>query len=528
MPLTPTVPDPGGCAVAGQARSGVSVVEGIGIGHAVVWAGDPAPRDLVGTVEEERARLARAIARAVEGVRALVRVLPAAEAELFEPEVAILAEIGPLLVEQVDKGVGAEDAVNQATGQVSTDLLIDVRARLLDGLAFDERSVAAHFEGRDGDRVLVTGTLSPSVVASLPAHVVGIVATLGDIAQPGFMSHAVILARGRDIPLAFVHGEVVSGVMDDDLLVMDTTSPGAALWIAPDEPLLALCHRKREAWTLARAKDDASVVASLGHLGLEVHVNINSLYERVPDSADGIGLLRTELLFSGHASAPSEREQVDALRRIASPLGKTPMVARLFDAGGDKPLRWLPAPEGHPGARGIELLLLHPGLLDAQLRVMGQIADHVDVRVLLPLVNSPGDVEQVRARTARKLPVGAMIETAGAVEQVEAIAAVSDFLCIGTNDLFAAVTGKSRTDSVLSLDPRVLRMIERVTQAGHARALKVSVCGEMAGDPRSARILVGLGVDAISVATVRFGKVKISLRDVTRADCEAVAREALS
>jgi hypothetical protein len=113
------------------------------------------------------------------------------------------------------------------------------------------------------------------------------------------------------------------------------------------------------------------------------------------------------------------------------------------------------------------------------------------------------------------------------VEPIDEVAAAADFICIGTNDLFAMVTGQDRKDAA-SVDTRALRMIERVITVAHARVRKVSVCGEMAGDGQGARILVGLGVDAISVATARFARVKLSLRDVTIDDCRGVAREALS
>jgi phosphocarrier protein FPr len=120
-----------------------------------------------------------------------------------------------------------------------------------------------------------------------------------------------------------------------------------------------------------------------------------------------------------------------------------------------------------------------------------------------------------------------MVETPGAVDQIDGIAAVSDFVSIGTNDLFATVTGQDRADAPLSLDPRALRMVERVIVGAHAHARKVSVCGEVAGDPQGARILVGLGVDALSVATARFAQTKLLLRDTTIDDCRAVAHEAL-
>jgi phosphoenolpyruvate-protein kinase (PTS system EI component) len=407
--------------------------------------------------------------------------------------------------------------------------LVDARARLLDGLGHDQRSVEARLEGRDGELILVTASLTPSVVASLPARVVGIVAA-SDGTSPSraqYSSHAVILARGRDIPVALIPAHLVLAIGDDDLVVLDTTGNVASVWVTPEDSTIEDAKRRQEDWNLGRAHEEVKVAAPLAHLGLEVHVNVGSIHERIPPSAAGIGLVRTELVFSGHMSAPSELEQFAALRAIATPVGKAPMVVRLFDAGGDKPLPWLQAPADSPRARGVELLFMHPELLDMQLRAIVRAAEHGSVQVLLPLVRGAEDVERIRARTRGKLPVGAMVETPAAVDRIEEVAAAADFICIGTNDLFAMVAGQDRADRILSLDARALRMVERVTAAAHARGRKVSVCGEMAGDAHGAQILVGLGVDAISVAPARFANVKLGLREVTLADCRHVAQEAL-
>jgi phosphoenolpyruvate-protein kinase (PTS system EI component) len=137
------------------------------------------------------------------------------------------------------------------------------------------------------------------------------------------------------------------------------------------------------------------------------------------------------------------------------------------------------------------------------------------------------DVEQVRAFVGAKIPLGAMIETPEAVAQSEEICAAADFICIGTNDLFARVTGQAQPRSSLAMDARVLHMIARVVAVAHRHGRKVSVCGEMAGEPHGARILVGLGVDRLSVAPGRFARLKLSFRDVTIGDCQQVASEAL-
>ncbi len=512
---------------AGRLETGHPAVEGVAMGAAVVWAEDPLPRARVGSIVEERVRLARALARAVRGVRDLKRLLPPAEAELFEPEMALLLELGPAMLVRVDAGERPEEAVTSATSQLATDLLDDVRARLLDGLASDERSVESALEGKEGDVVLATPTLTPSVVASLPAHVVGIVAAAENV-EPGTesTSHAAILARARDIPLAFVLPSVVRSIHDDDPLVLDTTTSPASLWVNPPPSVATEARAKRDRWTHTRSEEEAAVAAPLVHLGVKICVNFGSLLERVPASAEGIGLVRTELLFSDHTTAPSESAQFGALRALAAHAAGRPVTVRLFDGGADKPLPWLRVP-GHGEARGIELLRLRPAVLEAQLRATARASNHANVRILLPVVTRASHVEELRALCPRTLPLGAMVETREAIDRIDEIVAVSDFVSIGTNDLSAEVTGQRRASSALSLDRRVLHMIERVVLAARARSLEVSVCGEMAGDPHGARLLVGLGVNTLSVATGRIAKAKLALRDVTLEDCRRVARETL-
>jgi phosphoenolpyruvate-protein kinase (PTS system EI component) len=510
------------------AETASGVVEGIAIGRASVWASDPRPRTTAGTIQEEHQRLARAIRRATHGVEELVRLLPRSEAALFEPEVAILHEAGPLMLDRVDAGVRAEDAVNQALLDLPTDLSVDARARLLDGLAHDDRSIESLLEGHGGDRVLVTENLTPSVVAALPGRVVGIIAAASEDGRGGGpTSHAAILARGRVIPLVSVSRQAISDIASDELVVVDSTVTPAAVWVAPADAIVDGARARREAWQRACGEKETQLMAPLTHLGIEVYVNIGSMYEHVPATADGVGLVRTELMFADWTRAPSEWEQFAALRFVGAGVGSAPVVVRLFDAGGDKRLPWLPAPDRSPDLRGVELLFEHPAILDAQLRAITRAAQSMDVRVLLPLVRGADDVERVRARMDAKLPVGGMIETPAAVDESERIAAIADFIGIGTNDLFASVTGQDHSASPLALDTRVLRMIARVVTAARAHHLKVTVCGEMAAEPHSARILVGLGVNAISVATERFATVKLSLHDVTIEECRQVAAEAL-
>ena len=198
--------------------------------------------------------------------------------------------------------------------------------------------------------------------------------------------------------------------------------------VGPGDEVTQAALAKRHAWNQARDAEAAEAAEPLRQLGVSVLVNVGSVHDRVPASAEGIGLVRTELVFSDHSNAPSEAEQFGVVCAIAALSRRSRAVVRLFDAGGDKPLRWLAPPPGAEAARGIELLGHHPRVLEAQLRAIVRVAHHFDVAVLVPYVRSPRDVADVRARTRGRVPVGALIETTEAVEQIAGIIAASDFV----------------------------------------------------------------------------------------------------
>ena len=195
-----------------------------------------------------------------------------------------------------------------------------------------------------------------------------------------------------------------------------------------------------------------------------MRVNVASAHDDIPASADGVGLVRTELAFAGSTVMPSESEQLAALMRIAAKARGAPIVVRLFDAGGDKPLAWLGGDTG--SSRGIARLLAHPHVLATQLRAIARAREHADVRVLLPFVRSADEVTAVRSLAASTLLLGAMIESPDGVEAIASIASVADFVSIGTNDLTAETLGLTREFDLPMVDPRVLALV-LVPSPGH-------------------------------------------------------------
>jgi phosphotransferase system enzyme I (PtsI) len=265
--------------------------------------------------------------------------------------------------------------------------------------------------------------------------------------------------------------------------------------------------------------------------------------------AEGIGLVRTEFLFMNRAEPPNEDEQYQALRDIVLGMGGAAVTIRTLDVGGEKLAYSLGQRVGQSvnpalGLRAIRLSLSRPGLLEAQLAAILRAGAHGPVRILLPMICTPGEVHRVRAilgKVYRRLrrrkvavapeppPLGAMIEVPGAALAADALAAAADFFAIGTNDLTMYTLAIDRADDQVAylfnpLHPAVLRLIQLSTEAAlHAR-IPVSVCGEMAGDPRYTALLLGLGIREMSMGPTALPRVKKRVRSLDLAAATERAR----
>jgi phosphoenolpyruvate-protein kinase (PTS system EI component) len=512
----------------GRRLAAYSAAEGIAVGRSLRFA-----RASAGAVSGGSGTglgLREAVAQVRHDLEQLIRALPADEAQLFEPEAYILDDIEPRLLARCAAGLSCEDAVIAETSCGCTDLIIDVRMRLLSALEGSTGEVHSLTVRHDDDLVLVTDFVTPSLVASLPRQVRGLISAFdgetGSRRDLGRTSHAAILARGRGLPIAYVSRRDLASIADAAWLVIDAgDDEGTAhVWVDPGEDLLASARRRHVEDARARLGNGVPP-EPLAHLGVDVRVNVASPNDEIPAAADGIGLVRTELMFAERLTAPSESEQLGALLLIGAKARGRPVVVRLFDAGGDKPLAWLGSTTDP--SRGIGRLLLHPHVLATQLRALARAREHADIRVLLPFVRSADEVNVVRSRAAATLPLGAMVESPDAVDAIDLIASAADFVSVGTNDLTATVLGLDRTMEAPLADPRVLLLVRRAIAGAQAQGRKVTICGEMAGDDRGARISVGLGADALSVAPSRLVAVRAELGRATRDGCRAEAQAAI-
>ena len=395
----------------------------------------------------------------------------------------------------------------------------------------------------DQPYVLVMDEVGPSDVARLdPARVAGILTAHG-----GATAHSAIVARALGIPALVGAGEAVLLLAPGTELLID--GQRGRLHVSPDADALQRATQERDSreqrLQAASAQRHEPAVTRDGH-AVEVFANIGEskgVANAVEQGAEGIGLLRTELIFMAHSQVPDEATQEAEYRRVLDGLDGRPLVVRTLDVGGDKPLPYWPIEkEENPflGVRGIRLTLQRPQVMESQLRALLRSADNRPLRIMFPMVGSVAEWRAAREMTERlrlEIPVadlqlGIMIEVPSAALLAPVLAKEVDFFSIGTNDLTQYTLAIDRGHPTLSaqadgLHPAVLQLIDITVRAAHANGKWVGVCGELAADPLAVPILVGLGVDELSVSARSIPEVKARIRDLNMAQLKLLAAQAL-
>jgi phosphoenolpyruvate-protein phosphotransferase len=388
--------------------------------------------------------------------------------------------------------------------------------------------------------IVVARDLAPSQTAGLDrALVVGFATEQGSAT-----AHTAILARALGLPAVVGIAGVVDAVVDGQAVLLDGDE--GTILIDPPADVVAAVRPSTEAVA------DAEPAVTRDGRRVEVGCNaagVDDARRAAAAGADGIGLLRSEFLFIGSERLPSEEEQVAVLEEVAAAMGERPVILRTLDVGADKPLPALPQPpEANPalGVRGLRLQLLRrPDLLLDQLRAALRVSARHPLRLMFPMVSTLDEVRQVKVllEQARRdvnpsaadgtgMQVGIMIEVPAAAVAADMLAAEVDFFSLGTNDLTQYLFAADRTNPELapladSLHPALLRMIDQVVKAAHKRHRWVGVCGEMASDLWAVPLLVGLGIDELSVHPPAVGRVKALVRSLDAAECGRAARAAL-
>lgn len=424
----------------------------------------------------------------------------------------------------------------QDVRDLGTRILVKLRARSQEARELPERIVLI---GRD---------ISASHLAEIPTNrLVGIVSSSGTGS-----SHLAILARALGIPAAMGVADLPISSLNDQEVVVDGYR--GLLIVRPVGSFRQELSRlaQEEAQLTAGLKALCDLPAqSLDGYRMGMYVNIGLLADMAPSmtvGAEGIGLYRTEIPFQIRKQFPGEQEQAVIYREAMETFRGKEVVLRTLDVGGDKPLSYFPIKEDNPflGWRGIRLVLDHPEIFLTQIRAMLRASIGLDnLSILLPMIGSVDELETAKEYIFQALSelreegeavatprIGVMIEVPSAVYQIDIIAPRVDFLSIGTNDLTQYILAIDRNNERVAglydaLHPAVLRAIVEVVDASHVVGREVTVCGELAGDPMGAVLLLGMGIDVLSMSAGSLPRIKWVIQSFTQVDARQLLVAAL-
>jgi phosphotransferase system enzyme I (PtsI) len=550
---------------------GIGVSPGVACGPALVlhWDFPEVPDRTVRAdqVENEVRRLREAVEYVVSHLRELgERVLQRAgpeESRIFDAQI--------LMAQDKDFLASVETLIrnNQLSAETAYEFkALELRAlwsgaarlreRLADLHAIQMRMIHRLMGGTDSEIwsipadeqvIVVAHELSPGLTVQLDReHVVGLVSEEGTRT-----SHAAILAHSLGIPAVMGAAGVLAGIPNGTVLLLDGQS--GTIVLDPnleelEEAKIQVSRRHKLELQLEGVVGEPAVTPSGRAIVLMGNVDLPEEIEAANrHGAEGVGLLRTEFLLTGRASLPTEDEQTDYFLRVARAFPNQTVVIRSFDLGGDKfPAAFKAPVEANPflGWRSIRVCLDQPEVFRPQIRAVLRAATSHDIQLMLPLVTTVQEVrdtleivaEEARAlrkagkQSADSIPVGVMIETPAAVLMADRLAEVSAFFSVGTNDLTQYTMAVDRGNARLANrfnphDPSIVRQLHRVREVGKAAGLPVSVCGEMASEPLSAVLLLGLGYDRLSVSPPALPLVKWVIRSIPEEAARRAADAAL-
>jgi phosphotransferase system enzyme I (PtsP) len=420
----------------------------------------------------------------------------------------------------------------------------DLGRRLLLAMFPEEGNTDADYTGR----VVIAGDLLPSDVIKIVAqNARGMVLTEGS-----FTAHAAILTRSLGIPLVIVSESQLSGCQDGDLILVDADQ--GSVYINPETEVLqrydelARTHKEGQA---AKSLDELPAVTADG-TELRLLANINLLAELKlarEFRARGVGLYRSEFPYIVRSNFPSEEEQYRIYRTIIDEMEGGEVLFRTLDVGGDKMLTYFSqVPEANPflGMRAIRLSLKRRDIFEPQVRALLRAGAGRKIGIMFPMISSVDELLEARSvvlhcshelledgvEHCREPLQGVMIEVPAAVGVVEELAAHSDFLCLGTNDLVQYMLAVDRTNEQVAEfyvphHPSVLRALKRVADAATAAGKPLSICGEMAGSPQMLPFLVGIGIHTLSLDARKIPSIRDRVRELSASDCAELAEKML-
>jgi phosphotransferase system enzyme I (PtsP) len=547
---------------------GIAGAPGIAIGTAVVISPEAdlyaVPRRIVKSRRAEVRAFKQALFRVRDDIQAvsdnLIDQLNAEDHALFDVYLGILDDstIGAEVVGRIKEGNWAQGALSavmiehirhfeQMEHSYLRERAVDVKdlgTRVLTYLQADDKEERVFPD----QTILVGEELTASSLGEIPREkLAGIISVQGS-----GNSHVAILARAMGVPTVMGAINLPYTRLQDQELILDGYH--GAVHVNPSADVKrryesALAEDQAVSKDLESLRDEPSETLDKYHLPLWVNTGLMADVTRsLEHGAEGVGLFRTEVHFLTADRFPSEEEQRQIYRNQLEVFAPRPVTMRTLDIGGDKALPYFPIQEDNPflGWRGIRVTLDHPEIFLAQVRAMLKANDGLgNLRIMLPMVSNLAEIDEALAlihRSHREVlqegyvgelpPIGVMVEVPAAVYQARAMAAKVDFLSVGSNDLTQYLLAVDRNNARVadlyhSFHPAVLQALHAVAQAGTLQGKPVSICGELAGDPLAAVLLLAMGYDVLSMNATSLPKVKKVLRSLKMSEAIEVLDEVM-
>lgn len=526
---------------------GLIASPGLAIGYVQQWhSSDLQIAEQAQTsVSEEKQRLQSWLSQAGQDLEALAKDLKSrgheSEAKIFLAHKELLSDpgISDLADAQIERGKSAAYAWKTASENVAQQLskldnemmaqrandVRDVGRRVIK-LSLAKPSAASVQSGKPA-RIVIAENLTPTEITEFnPKEVVGFCTTTGSKT-----SHVSILARSLGIPGLVGADPRVLDLADGEEIILDAEQGEIRIKPNTHEKQEIQVRREKLAERNAQALKQAhEPVRTRDGRSIHILANISSVADArraVEMGCDGVGLLRSEFLFHGRQTPPSEDEQLKVYQDIADVLGERPLTIRTLDVGGDKPLSYLPIPkEENPflGLRGLRVSLKYPELFRTQIRAILRVKSRGPLHVMFPMVATLNEFRQAQAifederkkLGAKKLPLGIMVEIPSAALIAESFAKEADFFSIGTNDLTQYTLAADRGNqnlTVETLHPSIFRLIGMTVEAAHRNKKWVAICGDLGGDSQAVGQLLELGVDELSMTAPQIPLIKAQIRE---------------
>ncbi len=550
---------------------GTSASAGIGIGKAVIVEETELKikKDTITDVDAEKARFQRAVNQAMEETDALAKDLATRvgekEAEILNGHLLLLSD--PMLVGEIETSITGELVNSEFAIETVCNTYADMFASMGDELmqqrATDMRDIKTRMQkillgvssvdigALPAGSVIVARDLTPSMTAGInPANVTGIVTELG-----GKTSHSAILARALEIPAVVALDGIISQIKDGTELILDGSE--GVVFADPDQSVREEYTAKRDVFLKEKKEleqyigkptvtKDGVTIELVANIGKPEDVDKVLQYD-----GEGVGLFRTEFLFMDRTSMPTEEEQFEAYRKVASAMNGKPVIIRTLDIGGDKEIPYMGLEKDENpflGYRAIRFCLdRKDDVYRPQLRALLRASAFGNIRIMVPMVTCLEEYREAKALIEeikkeldeasisykKDIQVGIMVETAAASLMADVFAKEVDFFSIGTNDLTQYTMSVDRGNDKVSylyspLNPAVLRSIRHVIECGRKEGIMVGMCGEAASDPMLIPLLLAFGLNEFSMSASAILNARKLITGYSTQELKEVAEQAMT